>query len=97
MLREITRTLNLLITAVRSGDEQDILRLARKYEKLRRESDADASPRSPGRGIMDEYKSAEIESAVNQELIAAAGKDPTPQQVEALKVKVATIRELNKK
>lgn len=46
---------------------------------------------------MDEYKSAEIESAVNQELIAAAGKDLTPQQVEALKVKVATIRELNKK
>ena len=46
---------------------------------------------------MDEYKSAEVESAVNQELIAAAGKDLTPQQVEALKVKVATIRELNKK
>lgn len=40
MLREITRTLNLLIAAVRSGDEQDILRLARKYEKLRRESDS---------------------------------------------------------
>ena len=46
---------------------------------------------------MDEYKSADIESAVNQELIAAAGKDLTLQQVEALKVKVATIRELNKK
>ena len=46
---------------------------------------------------MDEYKSADIESAVNQELIAAAGRDLTPQQVEALKVKVATIRELNKK
>ena len=46
---------------------------------------------------MDEYKSADIESAVNQELITAAGKDLTPQQVEALKVKVATIRELNKK
>lgn len=46
---------------------------------------------------MDEYKSAEIESAVNQELIAATGKDLTPQQVEALKVKVAAIRELNKK
>ena len=46
---------------------------------------------------MDEYKSADVESAVNQELIAAAGKDLTPQQVEALKVKVATIRELNKK
>lgn len=46
---------------------------------------------------MDGYKSADIESAVNQELIAAAGKDLTPQQVEALKVKVATIRELNKK
>ena len=46
---------------------------------------------------MDEYKSADIESAVNQELIAAAGKDLTPQQVEALKVKVTTIRELNKK
>ena len=46
---------------------------------------------------MDEYKSADIESAVNQELIAAAGKELTPQQVEALKVKVATIRELNKK
>ena len=46
---------------------------------------------------MDEYKSADIESAVNQELIAAAGRELTPQQVEALKVKVATIRELNKK
>ena len=46
---------------------------------------------------MDEYKSADIESAVKQELITAAGKDLTPQQVEALKVKVATIRELNKK
>ncbi len=45
---------------------------------------------------MDEYKSADIESAVNQELIAAAGKDLTPQQVEALKVRVAAIRELNK-
>lgn len=31
MLREITRTLNLLITAVRSGDEQGILRLARRF------------------------------------------------------------------
>ena len=41
MLREITRTLNLLIiAAIRSGDEQGILRLARKYEKLRRESDS---------------------------------------------------------
>ena len=40
MLREITRTLNLLIAAVRSGDEQGILRLARKYEKLRRKSDS---------------------------------------------------------
>ena len=40
MLREITRTLNLLVTAVRSGDEQGILRLARKYEKLKRESDS---------------------------------------------------------
>ena len=46
---------------------------------------------------MDEYKSADMESAVNQELIAAAGKDLTPQQVEALKVKVAAIRGLNKK
>lgn len=46
---------------------------------------------------MDEYRSADIESAVNQELIAAAGRDLTPQQVEALKVKVAAIRELNKK
>ena len=46
---------------------------------------------------MAEYESAEIESAVNQELIAAAGRELTPQQVEALKVKVATIRELNKK
>ena len=46
---------------------------------------------------MDEYKSADIESAVNQELIAAARKDLTPQQVEALKVKVAAIRGLNKK
>ena len=46
---------------------------------------------------MDEYESADIESAVNQELIAAAGRELTPQQVEALKVKVATIRELNKK
>ena len=46
---------------------------------------------------MAEYKSADIESAVNQELIAAAGRELTPQQVEALKVKVATIRELNKK
>ena len=46
---------------------------------------------------MDEYKSADIESAVNQELITAAGKDLTPHQVEALKVKVAAIRELNKK
>lgn len=46
---------------------------------------------------MDEYKSADIESAVNQELIAAAGKDLTPQQVEALKVRVVAIRELNKK
>lgn len=46
---------------------------------------------------MDEYKSADIESAVNQELIAAAGKDLTPQQVEALKVRVTAIRELNKK
>ena len=45
---------------------------------------------------MDEYKSADIESAVNQELIAAAGKDLTPQQVEAPKVKVAAIRDLNK-
>ena len=46
---------------------------------------------------MDEYKSADVESAVNQELIAAAGKDLTPQQVEALKVRVVAIRELNKK
>ena len=46
---------------------------------------------------MDEYKSVEIEPAVNQELIAAAGKDLTPQQVEALKVRVTAIRELNKK
>lgn len=46
---------------------------------------------------MDEYRSADIESAVNQELIAAAERDLTPQQVEALKVKVAAIRELNKK
>ena len=51
----------------------------------------------PERRIMAEYESADIESAVNQELIAAAGKDLTPQQVEALKVKVAAIRELNKK
>ena len=49
MLREITRTLNLLIAAVRSGDEQGILRLARKYEKLRRESDS--SSRWPGGGV----------------------------------------------
>ena len=46
---------------------------------------------------MAEYESADIESAVNQELIAAAGRELTPQKVEALKVKVATIRELNKK
>ena len=46
---------------------------------------------------MAEYESADIESAVNQELIAAAGRELTPQQVEALKVKVTTIRELNKK
>ena len=46
---------------------------------------------------MAEYESADIESAVNQELIAAAGRELTPQQVEALKAKVATIRELNKK
>ena len=46
---------------------------------------------------MAEYESADIESAVEQELIAAAGRELTPQQVEALKVKVATIRELNKK
>ena len=51
----------------------------------------------PERGIMAEYESADIESAVKQELIAAAGRELTPQQVEALKVKVATIRELNKK
>ena len=49
MLREITRTLNLLIAAVRSGDEQGILRLARKYEKLRRESDSPS--RCPGGGV----------------------------------------------
>lgn len=46
---------------------------------------------------MAEYESADIESAVKQELIAAAGRELTPQQMEALKVKVATIRELNKK
>ena len=51
----------------------------------------------PERRIMAEYESADIESAVKQELIAAAGRELTPQQVEALKVKVATIRELNKK
>ena len=59
--------------------------------------EASASRWRPERRIVDEYKSADIESAVNQELIAAAGKDLTPQQVEALKVKVAAIRELNKK